>query len=311
MCRAIVLIAVCGMFPGVARASEALVDPRGLDAVACPSVARCVGVDGDGREVTFDPQAPSRRTTRRVDTAIPSTLERVVCPTVWQCTASDVGGRVFTFNPGGGHPQYAINGSEPLTSLVCPSTIECFGQNIQGQLSMFDPRSPSFPQFSDITLSALSCPTPRECIATRGATVITLDPQLHTTVSQSRLPIAVDDLSCPSMTQCTGISLHAEATFHPQSSTRARSAIVDNGSRERLLMLSCSTQDLCTAIDVGGHAIMFDPLRPGHRRSSWLEATMPNITGGRFPTGLSCPSRSTCTMVDNVGRELTFRSRTA
>jgi hypothetical protein len=59
--------------------------------VACPAAGQCTAVDSGGREVTFNPTAPSGPAPTTIDAN--NSLTAVACPSVSQCTAVDNYGR--------------------------------------------------------------------------------------------------------------------------------------------------------------------------------------------------------------------------
>jgi hypothetical protein len=58
-----------------------------LAAVACRALTQCTGVDGSGREVTFNPASPAGPKAVTIDPGFG--LSDVVCPLATQCTAVD------------------------------------------------------------------------------------------------------------------------------------------------------------------------------------------------------------------------------
>src|SRR5947209_14404178 len=93
--RLLVVSSVCALplglpaaaHAGLAWSAAAAVDPHaqtnGMTAVACPSTTECVGVDGRGNAVIFNPQAPQTPSTAPLST---HPLTAVACPTSTQCS---------------------------------------------------------------------------------------------------------------------------------------------------------------------------------------------------------------------------------
>ena len=112
----------------------------GLDAVACPSASLCVAVDGQGREATFNPQAPQGATDAVV---AGSALIAVACPALAQCTAIDTRGEQVTFDPqspSGATPTSIDTNAVPL-SVACPSATQCTAVDSSGEEVTFTPPS--------------------------------------------------------------------------------------------------------------------------------------------------------------------------
>jgi len=83
--------------PGAAITAAA--DPStdvGLDDVSCSSRRQCTLIDGDGREVTFDPLSPGHPTPRHIP--ILADVMAIACPSSGRCTAI-AGRRELTFRP--------------------------------------------------------------------------------------------------------------------------------------------------------------------------------------------------------------------
>ncbi len=124
--------------------APAAVDPEAsgvaLNRVACPSTTQCTAVDGQGQEVTFNPQAPQGPTTVLISS---HPLTGVACPSTTQCTAVDGQGQEVTFNPQSSTGETATKidpGAIPL-GLVCPSASLCTSVDDTGQAVTFNPQS--------------------------------------------------------------------------------------------------------------------------------------------------------------------------
>lgn len=64
-----------------------------LQGVACPSVLQCTAIDLDGREVTFDPTAPTDSVATEIAGA--SSLDSIACASVAECVVVDSAGDAF------------------------------------------------------------------------------------------------------------------------------------------------------------------------------------------------------------------------
>jgi hypothetical protein len=164
------------------RAGARSIDPTGtLTAVACPARTKCVAVDVQGGEVTFNPS------TGKVLTGVKKLGIQpfwVSCSSASQCTTLDDQQEV-TFNPRasglkvlGRAPLYNRYGIAGINGLACPSLTECVvvaqfweelafrpvsGKPIAGGRKMLG-RSVERGE-----LNGVSCSSAHECIAVDGS----------------------------------------------------------------------------------------------------------------------------------------------
>jgi hypothetical protein len=112
----------------------------------------------------------------------------------------------------------------------------------------------------------------------------------------------MDGVSCPSTTQCTGISgsfkQEQEVTFNPQAPGTPTPVTIGTAS-SYLTGISCADVTDCVAVDEGGTAIAFNPQAPTTKTSATLDAT------DGF-TAVACPEATQCTAVGYGGKEETF-----
>ncbi|MGO9750540.1 MAG: hypothetical protein ACLP22_03305 [Solirubrobacteraceae bacterium] len=298
----------------------------GLNAVACPSASQCTAIDGEGRQITFDPGSPSDPVPVAIDPG--AGLIAISCPSVSQCTAVSgnytASGEEVTFNPQA--PRSATTGqivpsdaSEFLDGVSCPSTTQCTAveQGLFGCTSdevTFDPASPGTPStvaidqvnpcpvvghFNPGPMLAVACPSTSQCVAVdSGGREVTFDPvspgaPTPTTIDNGSGLNAVD---CPSASECvTTDTAGREVTFDPATSGYAAPVAVDTHS---LPKLACPSTSQCTALDSQGAEVTFDPTSPGSPTPVTID------TGG--VDGLACPLLSQCSAVDSDGVQVTF-----
>jgi hypothetical protein len=72
---------------------------------------------------------------------------------------------------------------------------------------------------------------------------------------------------------------------------------VSIGSGPPLTAVACPTATQCTAVDIAGHAITFDPTAPAGASTSTISRALGAI---------ACPSAAQCTAVGIVGQAVTF-----
>ena len=134
--------------PGIEQATPIPV-AAALSGVDCPSPQECAAVDHSGRELTFNPSAPSNLTPTSVDGAAGpgNALASVACPSPTQCTAVNQSGEQVTFDPTkpGTHSVMKIDGDKHLTDVACPSVTQCTAVDDGGRSVTFNPTASSAP----------------------------------------------------------------------------------------------------------------------------------------------------------------------
>jgi hypothetical protein len=311
---------------------------NGLADVACPSMNRCVAVDGQA-EITFDPLAQQSPLPVIIDpdgygpSPTAGGLDSVACPSVDQCTAADGVGREVTFDPGlpGDPIPVTIDGARALQAIACPTINQCTAVDGTGREVTFDPLAPgapapvtidggrhlSGPNAPGVGMSAIACPSADQCTATDFAgREVTFDPAAPGTPAVVAVDTAADGavgVACPSVQQCTDIGVVGdEVTFDPDSPGRPVSAVVDAaaaddaGSTGSTVMggIACPSASECVTVDSNGEEVMFDPSSPA---SATFATPKQFPSGGGFAlAAVACPSGSRCTAVDNNGDELSF-----
>jgi hypothetical protein len=310
-------------------------DRVGLDNVSCPSTHLCQAFDGLGRELAFDPTTGVADSA--VTIGAPAYSSAVACPSTDQCTAVGWQGQEMTFDPTApGIPTLYSIDKAALTptalyaymALACPSASRCVAVDRWGDEVTFDPVSPGTPTrvLIDDTApqNAVACPTRSRCIVALQAVGHYVPPGINEMVelgpaspaiplrSSSGIgPGVLDAIACPSQSQCTAVSRAVNCpaclvgqggrvfTFNPgrlPTGSAVAALRIDSAS---LTGVACPSTSQCTAVDIRGRELTFNPRRPAkpHGRK---------IDGSSGLPALACPSRSQCTAVDNHGLEMTF-----
>ena len=167
-------------------------------------------------------------------------------------------------------------------------------------------------------VTSVACPSTAQCTAGGSAVSSSgLSPYQFTFSPGSAAPISsgfqgtgltVSRLSCPTATQCTGISGQSELTFDPTTGTVNAVGVkllLTTGSAQGspfLDSLSCPSATQCTAgVQPSGGEVTFDPTSGTLISSAVLLSTE---TGG---VPVACPSTSQCSMVGGSRNgEVTF-----
>jgi hypothetical protein len=183
------------------------IDDSGLTGVACPTTSQCTAIDGQGREVTFNPRQPRNRSLRRLEHA---RLTAVWCWSTTDCVAVDHAGGEVTFDPLNvtGRRPLRIDGHGALTGLSCSSSTQCAAVDRDGGEVTFDPsgrRDPRRRELDNHELRGVSCPSTTFCVAVDSAgRTIAGDPRSGAAWTTTELPGASALLSvfCTSERVC-------------------------------------------------------------------------------------------------------------
>jgi hypothetical protein len=256
----------------------------GLTGLACPTSTQCVAVDVSGREVAFNPADPSGWSAYSIDGA--HGLAGVSCAAASQCVAVDGLGNEITFDPqqvGASPRPHLIDPGLPLNAVACVSTSLCIAADADGQVVGFSPVDPSAARIVSVAsggLLSLACPSSTQCtVLAPGSPVsttdpsnealITLNPQMLGVIATIAVPdtVPLSQIACPSISECVGEGFGPgageaglTATFDPTSSSiasvAARSAL-------NYLDVACMSVTECTAMDISGTEVTFDPSSSG------------------------------------------------
>ncbi|MGO9902299.1 MAG: hypothetical protein ACLP0J_22000 [Solirubrobacteraceae bacterium] len=196
--------------------------------VACPSATLCVGGDGGGSEVAFDPA--TGRLVRPATSVADIPLDATACPALDRCISIDSGADIVTFDPGSGHVLTESEVDPPMEShseqegsdsspaaLACPSAGLCVTVDPLGNAASFNPTSQRAGKVVSIDrgnwLTAVACPSIADCVAvdSRGRAYLG-DPAnekwLPETVTRAKTLIAV---ACASSRECVAVDAAGDA----------------------------------------------------------------------------------------------------
>ncbi len=194
-----------------------------LFAVACPSLAECVGVGNPQMTaVTFDPTGAPPLHSLEIEHR--DGLGHVSCPAASQCTATSLGNEI-TFDPlAPASAALVPTGSEGwINGIACPTVHLCVAVEFDGQEITFDPSTPSSATAHPIGIAtpwSVACPSTEQCTAVGEYETSTFDP-----LDPARPPVSLGGaggfasaIACPEPTQCTVVAGLGETTFNPQAS---------------------------------------------------------------------------------------------
>ncbi|MEA2465247.1 MAG: alpha-galactosidase [Acidobacteriota bacterium] len=302
---ALAMVAVLSAGTAIVQAEPSAVnDGFRLFDVACPTTTQCTAVDGQGRQVTFNPTAPGNPTPTTVNGSEFASV--IACPSATQCTAVATNGDEVTFDPTAPGTPTPVNIGNGLFAIACPSTTQCTAVGANGKQVTFDPTAPGSRTTTTIDgdqlLNGLDCPSTTQCTAVDYAgKQVTFDP---TAPGTPATPTTIDGTSpymngvaCPSISQCTAIdNSGGMMTFDPSAPGDPAYVKVFGGS---LTGIACTSTRRCTAVDNSGGQTTFDPLDPAYR---------PRVTiDGELGLGaVACPAVTQCTAVDDAGQQVTF-----
>ena len=164
---------------------------------------------------------------------------------------------------------------------------------------------------------AVACPSETLCVAVAvddpatASDVVTFDPRTGRGVRATPLATIgggalVNDVSCPSSSQCTTVDRYGVAsTFDPADPGNAKTErVIEAGE---LTAVACPSTTQCTAVEATragapGRRVTFDPTSP--------TLTQPVVVD---PDGtlldVDCPTASQCTATDGTGHVVTFDPR--
>jgi hypothetical protein len=285
---------------------------RDLSGVACPKATQCTGVDYDGYEVTFNPQAPG--TPVPVAVAGSNVLHGVACVGATQCTgvgynSGQTDGEEVTFDPQSGAAQAPVAiGSNRFWAVACPAANLCIAVsgNDVGQETPFDPQTgvAQTPVTIDSgeDLYGVACTAANQCTAVDDAgNEITFDPQNGNV--QTPVPIdtghSLNAVACTAGNSCTAVDEDGRVvTFDPVNGTVTVPA-TGVGGGSYLDAVACPTAAQCTSLAEGTAEQTFDPASPSTTATS-------AVVDVDALFSIACPTATQCTAVDDGGQEVTF-----
>jgi hypothetical protein len=298
---------------------------EGIFGVSCGSITSCTAVDGNGQELTFNPQSPGKPKLVRIDAGAP--LLDISCPLTTQCSAVDQHSEV-TFNPLKPKPTKPKSVLKDIgigiAALDCPTATQCTAVRAD-QRSTFNPRAfhmhkpQTIDPGSDEGISDIVCRSAHECVADdANGDAVTFD-AASGKILRKAIKVEVGEsqiaLACESGTLCTSVDNDGMMlSFQPLTGKPIARAKIDapvgldapsGDSNDELDGIACPTTKLCVAIDTLGNVVRFNP-RSKHK------ATPKPVDAGHSLTGIACPTSSECIAVDSAGRALfgNLKSRT-
>jgi len=313
---------------GAAQAAQAAAPT--LVSVACPSASECVAVGEAGRELAFDPA--THHTLGSATLAGGHDLASVACPSVSQCTAVDgfsgsdyAGGDETTFNPlAPGSPSLvtispgSVRQGTRLLGVACPSVGVCVadqeGGPPGGRALSFDPSSPGTPADTPIGLrgiQSMACASTVQCtfVDYYDRTEVMIDPTTGAKLSAAGIDAVgyLSGVACPAIGECVAVDTAGhEVTFNPMSPGTHPLVKVDHAPCRpvnryscELTSVTCPSATQCTAVDIGGRAVTFDPASPG-------TPIVDMVAERTILRGVACPSVSECVAVGGTVGAVVF-----
>lgn len=282
-----------------------------MHGVACPSSTQCTAVGEEGKEVTFDPQAPGTPTVLSLDGA--ERLMAVACPVPTQCTAVDSRGHELTLDPtspaSSTKVQLQITNSD---SVSCPTATQCTAVEEKGGYEVtFEVAAPGaaapalighpYKAGKVVYMYGIACPSETLCTAVDGeGQEMTFNPKGPGTPAPAMIDpgFPLYGVACMSASQCiAGDKAGNEVTFDPVAPVSPTLGDVSNGATS-MIAISCPTADQCTGAVGGGYVTTFNPSAPSSANVTQIDSNTLN--------SVACPSTTQCTVVDSAGQELTF-----
>jgi hypothetical protein len=225
-----------------------------VQALACPTVAECVGV-GNGGLMTYQ----ARHWTGPTSVGTAASVTAIDCVSVGDCTAVALGGTLLTGTATELSTAGTVDRETVATSMSCASTTACVIVDSTGHArswngSKWAPRS----SVDGVGLNAVSCPTARYCAAVDNAGRVVTDrdgswskPSLvdshYVQAGQS------DELSCSGPGYCALVS--GGFTVNERAGVWGNPLNLDPAP---FLSVSCPVRDFCAATDFYGRAYTYD-----------------------------------------------------
>ena len=310
---------------------------EGLSCFAVANSAGCLAVDNDGFSIAISLDASGVPTYTPASTFFdpPHTLTSVSCASPSYCIASDAAGETFTLRDGSWSPAKLITNlplgvrevrcgqsAHPYSSLACAAIIGDFHA-----VSLRSYRASWTPVLAPTMLTyAVSCTSRCEYLSPAGRSSGLVSGYLP------KLPVGsiATDVSCPAYTtQCVAIDNAGQSYVSLRGKWTLGPPVESDPSRQ-LWSLSCATMSFCVAVDIQGHAYIYNGTswRAGAKvsklglyavscgatyfcvatdllggafvydGSSWRATA--NVSGFNVLHGVSCASANTCVAVDST-----------
>lgn len=191
-----------------------------------------------------------------------------------------------------------------LYGVSCASSTFCAAVDESGSALFWRSGKWSSPQtvWAGGTLNSVSCPTTTFCMAmSAGGNAVNYNGQSWSTPVTVG-PSATYEVSCPTVTFCATAAASGTpgapstvGTFNGGSWSTFQTSTT-GALNDRILDVSCATPTFCVAVNLDGHAIIFDG-------TGWSTS---RATGVKGLVSVSCPSASFCMAVATSGSSVTF-----
>jgi hypothetical protein len=227
-------------------------------------------------------------------------------------------------------PTAVLGAAYQPSGLACPSSTQCSVVGFEeaapqpGALATFNPLAAVTPASTSLPTAtvfaeSVSCPLTTQCTA-YGDGEMTFNPASPGSPTAENVDNTGPDapareavIACPSSTQCTIVNYTSrgtpgrEVTFNPVAPSPPPTPTTVSGSpldsAGALDAVSCPTTTQCTAVDLSGNEVTFNPTAQG-------TPTQAAIDTGYQLDAIACPSVSQCTAVGDTStgstQEVTF-----
>ncbi len=310
---------------------------NGLSCYALAVSVGCLAVDNDGFSIMISLDASGVPTYTPAATFFdpPHTLTSITCASASYCIASDAAGETFTLKNGSWGAATTVTNLplgirevrcgpsvHPFSSLACAAIVGDFHA-----LSLRSYRGAWAPALSpSLQTYAVSCSSRCEYLSPAGRSSGLVTGYLP------KLPIGAlaTDVSCPAGgADCVAVD-NAGQSYVSVKGKWTLGPRVESNPLVQLWSLSCATMNFCAAIDLEGHAYLYDGTRWSAGKkvsklglfsvscgatyfcvasdllggavvfdgSRWLPTA--NVSGFNVLHGVSCASASTCVAVDST-----------
>jgi photosystem II stability/assembly factor-like uncharacterized protein len=272
-----------------------------LDGVSCPSTTVCFAVGFGGSAFT---SGNGGTTWTALSSGTTASLYAISCPSTTTCFAVGEAGTHLRTTDGGTTWTPLSGGSQAfLTGISCPSVTTCWTVGQYGNyMSTSDGGATwSFPSSTGVTLSAISCAAPSQCVATRvdGEVLIfssgTFGPSSTTATG------ALFAVSCPVAGVCFAVGDYGAIVTTSNGGTgwKAKSP----STTANLLAISCATASTCLASgQAGGQNRYPTVVTTSDAGANWvIQNSIGNLSSAFGMQTVSCFSPTICYGVDYTG----------